>query len=652
MAFVLLLVTPLYAQITPTSLNTIIVTSTRAQETLREVSSNVTVYTEQDLKNSTAIDFGQFLKQQGFYWVDYGSNQFIQIRGMHTNTDVDSEDQARVLFLLNGHRAGIAYINQIGFDNIERVEIIRGPSAIQYGASAMGGVINIITKRGKQDTFTGSLHAGIGSFNLRKYSAAFSGGYGGLDFSGSATNLKRGDYNVTGNQRYYGSSIKRKFTSDVDLGYTFLENHRIGVNYNYSDSYVRNPSGWASNSPSVTGTPYVFRNRTFTVSYDGKAASGILDWSLLYSSSEQFKRALSTWWQNAHSTTKDLVGRIGYRSQYIDADIGFENIDIDFDNETSYSGKSGNTSKNLGFWLTAKVKLLEDSLIFSAAGRYDRFEMHSNVLQTRDFSKTRFSPSIGVAYIPLEWLKFRANFATGFMMPTASQMAGPGTNYVPNPDLKPEESVTWEIGVDVNWQYISSSLTFFSTDWKDKIIGNRPVPDQPGKFFYTNLKDSTISGIEFVFNFDIGMALNWDFSLRPYFTLNYMTELKNKDPDIFYVGYRDLVPTVPKYTYTFGVSYVHEAYDLSANINGAYYGGALQYDTRGSYPYNNFIYVAGITAVDFTLQKGLYKFGDNGDKGKLTLNVAANNIFDDRNENYLNYLGPGRNFYVGLTYEF
>jgi vitamin B12 transporter len=633
----------------PSTLDTIVVTSsTRTEEKLREVTSNVTIITEKEISESTTTDLGRFLQQHGFASIDYANSQYISIRGMYSTGT--TETQARVLVLLNGRRVGITETNQVGLNNIAQIEIIRGPAAIQYGSSAMGGVINLITKRGKPGDYTASLEAGGGSFKLKKYGATFTGGYGNFDFAGSVTYTARGDYDVYGGRKYPFSSINDKTTSNIDFGYNISEFHRIGLNVNYykANTELAIGSGFSNTwnnyiNGKATGRGFDFDNKNFAVIYDGRTESERFDWSGTVSWGSVLKS------EPNYTTTqkvKDITGRFGYNSKYIDADIGFEVLKYEIGGDSS----GQNTTSDIGVWMTTKGKFLDDNLIFTLGARYDSFDLKPKNSPVAPLSKTNFSPSIGVAYNANDYLKLRANYSTGFMMPTAFNFTGGGTYYVANPNVKPEKSVTYEFGADFTYYFFTSSATFFNTDWEEKIIGV-DYPPIPNKYYYINLKEATITGIEFSFNIDLGIAFDWDFELRPYYSLTYFTRRLNKDPSQIING-DDTMPYTPQATHSFGLSFNFPKYDLSSNLNVAYTGKTFVRDYRFNSPTNSkyIYYNFGVSAVDFTLEKGIWKFGNDGDKGRIALKFAVNNLFDDPNQVYLDYPGPGRNFYLGLKY--
>ena len=170
-------------------LDTIVVTADRMPEPLRQVSRNVTVFTEADIKTSGAEGIIDLLKKIGIQTYNDGAagygNEGIVMRG--SKSSMHGFDLAGdILVLVDGHRTGADSFSNIELDNTARVEVIRGPGAVQYGAAAMGGVVNIITKRGREKT-EGMVEAGIGSQGENRYKTAASGKGGKLDFSAAGS---------------------------------------------------------------------------------------------------------------------------------------------------------------------------------------------------------------------------------------------------------------------------------------------------------------------------------------------------------------------------------------------------------------------------------------------------------------------------------
>lgn len=133
-----------------------VVTATRIEERKQDVSASIQIISAEDIKNSTAKDAGDLMAEAGVGHVtNYGGayTSTIEIRGLTTDGNLDTL-QSRVLVLINGNRAGTVNFSTIPAKDVERIEIVKGPASVLYGSSAMGGVVNIITKQGKEEGFT------------------------------------------------------------------------------------------------------------------------------------------------------------------------------------------------------------------------------------------------------------------------------------------------------------------------------------------------------------------------------------------------------------------------------------------------------------------------------------------------------------------
>ena len=163
----------------------VIVTGTKVAVSRNNVSVTVTVVDEKEIEESSESALlpvltervpGLFVTERGItgFGVATGSAGQITIRG------IGGSPNTQVLVLLNGnpqymgifgHPLPDAYVAS----DVERVEVIRGPASNLYGSNAMGGVINIITKKQKKDGFKANARVMYGSYNTQKYMV--NGGY-------------------------------------------------------------------------------------------------------------------------------------------------------------------------------------------------------------------------------------------------------------------------------------------------------------------------------------------------------------------------------------------------------------------------------------------------------------------------------------------
>ncbi|HBT96256.1 MAG TPA: hypothetical protein DEB25_00685, partial [Desulfobulbaceae bacterium] len=455
-----------------TTLDTVVVTADRIQASLKEVSSNVTVLSPERIRASTAANVGELLVEEGFQVINLGNQQALSIRGMGQPT-LGNEMASRVLVLVNGRRIGANNVALMNFDRdaIDRVEIIRGPSAVQYGSSALVGVVNIITKRGEEGV-QGAAEVGFGSFGLNKQTLAVRGGGSGFDAAFSVSQQGRDAYEVSGGDTWAHTDLGSAVASNLDLGYTFWRHHRIGLNFNfYNQNDAESPdNGFSGSGPyGTTYNSYDLRNSNLGLEYTGADKDRLFTWLARYSFGRDENRYDSTHtvWGGAISET-DLDNQAftvqgTYNGEALTLSFGADYLKYSLETDGRDDGESEDSA---GFF-TGRYRLFDEKLILSAGGRLDHYAVEK---ATGDQSDDHFAPSAGLVIAPKNWLKLRANYAQGFRMPAPNEYLGDATWYVGNKDLQPEKSDTYEIGTDVTFGAFTSSLTYFHTDWQDKII--------------------------------------------------------------------------------------------------------------------------------------------------------------------------------------
>jgi vitamin B12 transporter len=633
------------------TLDQVVVTASRAAESLREVTSNVTVISQEEIKSSTANSLDQLMSQNGFQVINQGAQKIVSIRGMG-QPSLGAELQSRVLTLVNGRRVGANNVGLMGIDkdNIERIEIIRGPAAVQYGPSALGGVVNIITKRGTKG-FSGALEAGLGSFDLGKESLSLNGSGGGFDGALGLTHFRRNDMAVSGGDVWANTGIDASLSMNADFGYTFAGSHRLGVNYNLyrQDGYKFPDGGWSATGP--TGATYNasdLNNRNLAFLYEGGTPGKTFDWSARYSFGRDRNRRdpSRSSWGGTPSTTdldnKSVAAQIGYTGEYVSLSAGFDRLEYELE-DADNAMRSDST--DTGVYFSGKVRILDDKIILSAGGRYDDF---SNASAGRERADDNFAPSVGVALLPVKWLKVRANYSEGFRMPAPVEYLGGGGWYVANADLQPEKSKTFEAGVDVNYETFDAGLTWFHSNWDDKIMAKSTGAGWT--YQYINLAESTLSGLELAAGYDIGKASGGDFTLRPYVNMTLLTTRDNGDAaQVASVG-SDVLPNTPKAALTAGVDFRHTKWDLAINLNTVYFSDILTSDYRpGSPTAGTYIWAGEGAVANLGVEKGVRQWEHHG---RLAVRFEVANLLDGANQTYLDYPEAGRSFYGGLRYEF
>src|SRR5205807_6150975 len=179
---------PVAAQETQ-KLEPVVVTATKIETPATEVGASVSVVTEDDFRayHYATVDEalrsvpGVDIRRSG----TLGKTSSITIRGANSNQVQVLVDGVRVKSTTTGQ----ADLSDLSPDLIERIEVIRGPQSTLYGADAIGGVVNIITKKGK-GPFSATVEGGAGNYDTYTGGGWFSGAYSLLDYAGSISHLE------------------------------------------------------------------------------------------------------------------------------------------------------------------------------------------------------------------------------------------------------------------------------------------------------------------------------------------------------------------------------------------------------------------------------------------------------------------------------
>ncbi|CCK81589.1 TonB-dependent receptor plug domain-containing protein [Desulfobacula toluolica] len=624
-------------------LDTMVVTAGRVEEKKEDVTTNITIVTEEEIQQSFAQDLGDLLSKKGFMIREYPNSLVsVEIRGFRTETH-GNDLASHVLILINGRRAGTGNLAKIMLGNVERIEIIRGPGSVQYGASAMGGVVNIITKQGAGKP---SFYAEgtLGSWDYQQASAGASGQFKAFDFSFDASKSSQDDYDTANGDKYYNTGFDSKKRVSFNTGWTFAPENRIGFSYTgYEGDGIGNPD-YLSNNDLDNYVDHAIK--TFDLVYDGQTADGFLIWNLRYfNGKDEYETFDPENYGSNNSYFRD-TDQQGAQAQltakwdfaHITAGADWTNYAIS--NTYTMAGEE-NTYDNPAAFLMAKIKLMDNKLILSAGGRYDKYEIESDDGQKTD--ETNWSSNLGAVYKLAPGLSVRANFAEAFRMPTADQLYmfndysawGFGI-WSGNPDLKPEESKTYEIGMDFSRAAFSCGMTYFYTDFKNKIdYSYIPAEDLTR---YENVEGATISGIEGSLQLDIGALLDWSYTLAPYGSFTYLTEYADDATK------KDLQYT-PNWTASYGLKVANSDIGFSAGLNFSYIGEQDITDYEGT----GATALGSHTVADLTVSKTLLSFEKYGD---VSLKAEIQNLFNKDYAVVQGYPMPGRTFFAGLKYLF
>jgi vitamin B12 transporter len=319
--------------------------------------------------------------------------------------------------LINGRRSGMANMSKFPTKNIERIEIIRGPAAVQYGSSAIGGVVNIITKRGSEDT-EASFNMGAGSWGRYDLGAEFSSAKGPIDFSlGLAHRSMNDNYKGGNGEEVKGGYIDFMRNVSANLGYNFNDHNRLGLIINASD----NKFGQPARNAQTKADPFETRdkNSSFDLIYDGSLESEFLRWQLRYfKGSDKYEEyqtdKRSTRIEYYKTDLQGFQGQFTFNLDQINTAITAGQDWVEYDVEQRAVPNNFKSDDTAGF-LMARTGFFDDRLFLNGGFRYDSF---TNKAANGKNTYHKTTPTFGAALLLTENLKLRANWTRGYRVPS------------------------------------------------------------------------------------------------------------------------------------------------------------------------------------------------------------------------------------------
>jgi vitamin B12 transporter len=222
-------------QIAP-QLKEMVVTATRSAQPLSDVVADVTIIDRERIERSGAVGLADVLKRVPGVEMSRnggpGATTSVFLRGAESRFTAVYIDGVRV----DSQATGGAAWESIPLALIDRIEVLRGPAGAVYGSDALGGVIQIFTKRG-EDGFAPFAGAGFGTYNTRKLDAGFSGASGGFDYALGLAHEKSDGFNArtvpTQNPDLDGY---RSQSANMRLGFQVNRAHRLEASYLANDT--------------------------------------------------------------------------------------------------------------------------------------------------------------------------------------------------------------------------------------------------------------------------------------------------------------------------------------------------------------------------------------------------------------------------------
>jgi vitamin B12 transporter len=603
--------TPAFSQDTPVdsvlALPDMVVTATRSETAKNQLATAATVYTRKDIDRLQVKTLPELLR--GSAGIDmtqnggYGKVTDIFMRG--TNSD-------HVLVLIDGIKVGsvttgTSPFEYVPLDQVERVEITRGPNSSLYGSEAIGGVIQIFTRKGEQkEKPSVVLDAGGGSYNTYRTSGNVSGkvdntwyNVGASRFASQGFNSQQatpGPFGVNQPDRdgYSNTAVNARVGHHFDSHNTDIEAFFTRAQgTNKYDGNFQNKTDFIEQVAGTTLATDIVNNWRSTVRL-GQS----LDWQDQFAPNGDFSSRFDStrWnasWLNQFQITDAhqlLVGS-DYRLDQVNSDTQFD--------KTSRYDVGVFTELHSRFW---------DDHFLNASIRWDKNQAFGNVVTGSIGWRDNWHYGKGN-----DSISTFANFGNAFKAPSFNQLYYPNFG---NPTLKAETSKSVEVGLAGNHEWLQWELWAYHTDIDNLIV----IVTDSNTFQSTseNIGKAQLDGLEAEMSTQI---LGWNSKLN-------MSLLSPKNRIT-----NQRLPRRADQTLGFDLSRSFGDFDVGTHVVAQDY----RYDNAA-----NTTKVGGYVTVDL---RTAYHLNEN-----WQLSVKLNNALDNKYQTVNTYNTAERNFFVSVHY--
>ncbi|MDQ0202989.1 TonB-dependent receptor plug domain-containing protein [Pectinatus haikarae] len=532
----------------------IVVTATRTKEEVKAVPNTVEIITRDDIKRLGADTVTSALRLASNINISTagmtsGGNT-VMIRGMSSN---------HTLILVNGIRTAgedttetqnLYELDRINIADVDRIEIVRGAASAQYGSDAIGGVINIITRKSEKRSTT--IGAATGTNNISNWYHIDMGKDG--KFSGTLDarfdkvrkqQLPAVTGSTSSTTNMYGPKQYFNFDGIYDLGNTKKLDFNVG--YVKEDMRIDQGSGGTNSK-----TTYDFNKTNLNLIYSGKTKRGDYSLTAYYSKLEKnydvYKDILNKSFNLSafDSMTYEMLGLEGKNTMQLSdhhlftigsdmrqvsvrsTRLGDNGNDVSTVTRTGLVGNS-RTGYSLGA-ITDNISeknvdtysgylqdewIINNKLLLISSLRYD----HDNSFGSN------VTPKIGATYQLSKDSRFKVNYGRGYKAPTVSELymdyidsgaAAAGVNVMiyGNPDLKPEKSTNFDFSFEAEKDNNFGKLTYFKNKVSNLIDYETTSEFTNGAYYnyakYINIHKANINGVEL----EVGRKLNDKFTTK------------------------------------------------------------------------------------------------------------------------------------------
>jgi vitamin B12 transporter len=584
----------------------VVVTPTRNPRPLTQSTSAVTVITRQQIEQKKPFDVTDIINQVPGISVSQSGT-----RGKQTRVFLRGAAPDQTLVLIDGVRVNARSFGGFDFgtlavENIERIEVLRGPQSALYGSDAMGGVINIITRRGTGEFRTGG-RIEFGDYSTNKQVVTAGGELGKNRLSFAATRLNTDGFFRNDDYRNLGASLR--------FDHPLSERANLGFTARIDDAGI--------------GTPGQVNPLFFAFDPNARSDQRNIVGSIEYS--------------NRVGKRRDSV-TLGFYNRHLDFDdpanpgdeFGFANQNrfrdrvLTLDGQTSFALRKHTLTVGAEYYReSASVDILSTSSAFPPFAAAFSPTTNTQALYVQDeFRSGRFALVPGVrfennsqygsdvngrvsaSYDLSTRSRIKTSIGTGFQSPTFDQLFFPPSGVSSNPNLQPEESVGYDLGYE---RELGNGGRFEVTLFRNRFSNliNSGFPP-------ININRASTQGVEIYLNQPFGNGF------RAIVNHSFLKTESSSAPLVRRPKFStsaDLIYRRGKAQFDLGVVAQGRRFDIGPTFTPQQFAGYTRFDLTAGYDIH-----PGVQAY-----------------------VRAQNLFNRKYEEVAGFRSPRFNFVVGLT---
>jgi len=606
----------------------VFVTATRTPISKNNVIADVTTISSEDIERAGSSSLPELLQRQPGIEISNlggpGKVSTIGIRGTSSTHSIVLVDGIR----LSAATTGFSAIEHIPLSQIEKIEIVRGPASSLYGQDAIGGVIQIFTKKGV-DGFKPYVDIGYGSYNTSNFKSGVRAGNNQTTYAINFAAMNSDGFSAfvpnpanAANSKNLDKDGYKNYSLSSSLSHKINQDYEIDLQYFLSNGKNQFDNRFANFSPSFHGN---YRNEikleTYAMNIKGQINKAWQSSIKLSQSTDKYLdlQKLNNFTFEDDANLKDLYkttqDQLSWQNN-VALPRGSITLLYDFLKQRIKTTDVYEKTQRTNHGVMVGYSLIEDKHNFQSNFRKDFNSVYEDAV----------TGNIGYAYsIDPNWT-IASSYGTAFVSPSFNFLYSLADSFaLGNPNLKPEKSKNIEGSIRYKDDSGSMSLTMFQNKIDDFIIYTAPA-EAGSRTSTQNLNKAeiqglTISGDQFFGHFQIkGSATG--------------QSAKNEDTD----------------------KYLPRRASLIGNINLNYYIGNWNIGVEETFSgkrfddKENIVNLSGYALTNIVTD---YKIND-----KLKLNLRLNNVFDKdyslaaEGRSGFKYQTPGRSLFANLRYDF